>query len=47
MNDDGNLAKYMTIASEDDNEKLYYCSKCTVLLVNQGFVLEEIKKNNT
>lgn len=47
MNDDGNIAKYITIASEDDDERLYYCSKCTVLLVNQGFVLEEIKKNKT
>ena len=42
-------AKYRVVNSEDDkfntqHGPLYFCSKCTIPLVQQGFIVEEITK---
>jgi hypothetical protein len=45
MNNDGKKAKYRVLNNEEDrNEQgqLYFCSKCTIPLVQQGFIVEEI-----
>jgi hypothetical protein len=43
MNNDGKKAKYRVINEDSDESsdmQLYYCSKCTVPLVQQGFKVE-------
>lgn len=47
MNNDGKKAKYKVLSNEDgDHGSLYYCSKCTIPLVQQGFIVEEIGKDS-
>ena len=49
MNNDGKKAKYRVVNNEEDQRfedqsKLYFCSKCTIPLVQQGFIVVEIGK---
>ena len=49
MNNDGKKAKYRVLNNEEDRKDgdqghLYFCSKCTIPLVQQGFIVEEIGK---
>lgn len=44
-------AKYRVLNSDEDKElpehgQLYFCSKCTIPLVQQGFIVEEIGKQS-
>lgn len=35
-------AKYRIVSESDSEEELYYCSKCSILLLQQGFTVVEI-----
>lgn len=39
-------AKYHVINQDNYGEELYYCSKCTIPLVQQGFIVEELGKES-
>ena len=40
MNNDGKKAKYRVIGDIDgEHSQLFYCSKCTIPLVQQGFIV--------
>jgi len=46
MNNDGKKAKYRVANHDSEGDELYYCSKCTIPLVQQGFIVELILKDS-
>lgn len=41
-NEDGKKAKYRM---EDPDEELYYCSKCSIMLLQKGFQVTELSQS--